>query len=352
MANAVYYEDLYLLLPDEYPDFDVFQQFLRSSQFPVDVKMVVLRENHKIPCWTVFKGESIAPYFLTGYHDEPSRVRFTDSEGIYPVQVELMDQDAYNARLRDVINAYCPGCKRFKPLTNRVQSLNGHHGEITLNSVCFYRYEENPSPRVFHELLFSFGGFFIRSNYAKLSAEEMKERLAWNYLRYKTYALEEKDGETYLTLECKKGELLSPIVTQFVGKYVEEVADEHYHMVLKNPFTCSQDDLDSILQEDKQEAFQKECKKYGISIGILEFDPNASEAVLHSLEALTDHYFMEPLVTAPGRIHYLITDTSHVLKELHYRTPLLEACGTTLELYTQKDRRKYKINFDMPSEVL
>ena len=352
MPNAVYYNDLYLLLPKEYPDFETFQQFLRHSELPVNVNMVILRENHKIPCWTVFKGESIAPYFLTGYHDEPSRVRFADSESLYPVQVELMDQDTYNARLREVINAFCPGCKRFKPLTNRVQSLNGHHGEISLNRVCFYRYEENPSPRVFHELLFSFGGFFIRSNYAQLSAEEMKQRLAWNYLRYKSYALEERAGEKYLTLECKKGELLCPIVTQFVGKYMEEVADEYYHMALKAPFTCSPDYLESILQEDKREVFQKECKKYGISIGILEFDPKASDAVLRSLEPLTEHYYMEPLVTEPGRIHYLITDTSYVLKELHYRSPLLENCGTTLTLYTQSDRRKYTINFDMPSESI
>lgn len=352
MANAVYYEGLYLLLPEEYPDFSAFLEFLRNSLFPVDVNMVVLRENHKIPCWTVFKGESIAPYFLTGYHDTPSRVRFQDAEGIYPVQVELMDQDTYNARLREVINAFCPGCKRFKPLTNRVQSLNGHHEEISLNSVCFYRYEENPSPRVFRELLFSFGGFFIRNRYSALSAEEMKQRLAWNYLRYKSYGLEERDGEKYLILECKKGELLSPILTRFVGKYVEEVADEHYHMVLKTPFTCSDDYLQTILQEDKQEAFRKECKKYGVSIGILEFDPTAQTTVMHSLEELTDHYFMEPLLSQPGKICFLITDTSKVLKELHYRNPLLETYGTSLTLFTQWDRKKYTINFDMPSEVL
>lgn len=352
MVNAIYYEDLYLLLPEEYPDFDTFKQFLLDSGFPVDVKMVVLRENHKIPCWTVIKGESIAPYFLTGYHDDPSNVRFHDADGIYPVQVELLDQDSYNAKLREVINGFCPGCKRFKPLSNRVQSLNGHHEEIALNSVCFYRYEDNPSPRVYHDTLFSFGGFFKQCNYAMLSAEEMKERLAWEYLRYKSYTLEERDGEKYLTLECKKGEIITPILTQFVAQYVENVADERYHMVLKTPFTCTEDYLNTILHDDKKEAFQKECKKYGVSIGILEFDPRASEAVQNSLNALTDHYYMEPLISHPGRIYYLITDNSHVLKELHYRTPLLEACNTTLTLFTQKDRKKYTINFDMPWENL
>ena len=352
MVNAVYYRDQYLVLPEEYPDFASFQQFLLKSELPVDVNMVILRENHKIPCWTVFKGESIAPYFLTGYHDDPSSIRFENTHEIYPVQVELMDQDTYNARLREVINGFCPGCKRFKPLTNRVQSLNGHHEEITLNGVCFYRYEENPSPRVFHDLLFSFGGFFIRNNYAKLSAVEMKERLTWNYLRYKSYALEEKNGETYLTLECKKGELLSPVVTAFVGRYVETVADQHYHIVLKNPVSCTEEYLASILQEENRAAFQKECKKYGVSIGILEYDPSKTEAVRASLRDLTDHYFMEPLLCTPGREYYLVTDNSHVLKALHYRTPLLESCASTLKLYTQKEARNYKICFDMTSEMI
>lgn len=352
MTNAVYYRDMYLLLPEEYPDFDAFRQFLRRSELPVDIDMVVLRENHKIPCWTVFKGESIAPYFLTGYHDLPSRVSFQDAEKIYPVQVELMDQDAYNARLRAVINEFCPGCRRFKPLTNRVQSLNGHHGEIALNAVCFYRYEENPSPRVFHDLLFSFGGFFIRSNFSSLDEKGIRERLAWNYLRYKSGVLQETEGEKYLTLECKKGELLSPILTKFVGRYVEAVADKHYHIRLKDDFSCSEALLDSILSDDNRGAFQKECKKYGVSIGILEYDPHAAEDVCGSLQNLANHYYLEPLLTAPGRHYYLITDTSHVLKELHYRTPLLEANHTFLTLYSQKESRKYKICFDMSSTVL
>lgn len=352
MVNTVYYHDMYLLLPEEYPDLDSFQQFLQESELPVAVNMVVLRENHKIPCMTVFKGESIAPYFLTGYHDAPSPVTFHDTEGIYPVQVELVDQDTYNTRLREVINDFCPGCKRFKPLTNRVQSLNGHHGEIALNRVCFYRYEENPCPRVFHDLLFSFGGFFIRSNFSNLDEKEIRDRLAWNYLRYKSGVLQETDGEKYLTLECKKGELLSPLLTKFVGRYVENVADRHYHIQLKDDFSCSEAMLDSIFSAENREAFQKECKKYGVSIGILEYDPSTAEAVCGTLQDLTDHYYLEPLLTTPGRHYYLITDTPHVLKELHYRTPLLEASNTFLTVHSQKEHRKYTICFDMISTIL
>jgi hypothetical protein len=61
---------------------------------------------------------------------------------------------------------------------------------------------------------------------------------------------------------------------------------------------------------------------------------------------------MEPLLCTPGREYYLVTDNSHVLKALHYRTPLLESCGSTLKLYTQKEARNYKICFDMTSEMI
>ena len=72
-----------------------------------------------------------------------------DPSDAFPVEVELFTQKEYNGRLREVILNFCPGCMRYKPISNRVQSLNGHFEEIALNSVCFYRYESRPSPRVF-----------------------------------------------------------------------------------------------------------------------------------------------------------------------------------------------------------
>lgn len=352
MANAVYYNELYLLLPNEYPDFASFKAFLDNAQMPVDVSMVVLREDHRIPYWSVRKGESIAPYFLSGYHDEPSLVRFQDSENVYPVTVEIMDQDTYNTRLREVINGYCPGCKRFKPLTNRVQSLNGHHEEITLNGVCFYRYETNPSPRDFHSNLFSFGGFFKRCNWQNEDSATIKEKLAYLYLRYKSAELTESNGQKTLTLECKKGELLAPILTQFVSEYVTSVLDENYIIALKEEFACTEEYLLKVLSTDNQEAFRKECKKYGVSIGVLEYDASAADRIHASLNELEAHYHMHPLVCTPGKNYYLFTDTSYVLKELHYRTPILEAYGASVAVYDQYSNTRYRISFDMTSEII
>ena len=223
MIQAVYCNGTYFLLPEEYADYESFKAYLQSAQMPVTVKAVVLRENHKIPCWTVFKGESIAPYFLSGYHDEPSTVQISDASDVYPTAVEIMDQDTYNARLRKLIEGYCPGCKRFKPLTNRVQSLNGHHGEISLDGVCFFRYETNPSPRIFHDLLFSFGGFFKRNHYAQLGPEDIREKLTWLYLRFRSLDLQDTEDGRLLRVECKKKELLTPILVPFLSDYLNGI---------------------------------------------------------------------------------------------------------------------------------
>lgn len=354
MANAIYYSDLYLLLPERYPDYNSFMGFLQEATFPLDMKMVVLREDHNVTCWNIVKGICIAPYFLTGYHDEPSLVRFQSTEGIFPVQVELLDQDAYNTRLREVINGYCPGCKRFKPLSNRVQSLNGHHQEITLDGVCFYRYEENPSPRVFREYLFSLGGSFHPSHPWRNAFElnGMKDGLSSCYLRYKSLSCREEDGNTIYTAECKKGELLSPILTEFVSGYLGSVVSDKLHIEQVNYQTPTEEAILQLLSAENQEKFRKECKKYGICIGILSFDSSMQDLVTDSLSELENHFRMDALVTKPGRIYYLITDQSDVLKSLHYRAPLLQAAGAALELYTQSENRRYTLTFSMESEII
>lgn len=351
MKQAAYCNGVYFLLPEDFPDFESFQAYLQSAQMPVTFQAVVLREDHKVPCWTVFKGESIAPYFLSGYHDEPSTVQICDASNVYPTSVEILDQDAYNARLRELIEGYCPGCKRFKPLTNRVQSLNGHHGEISLDGVCFFRYETNPSPRIFHELLFSFGGFFKRNRYAQLGPEEMREKLSWMYLRFQSVDLQDTETGKLLTVECKKKELLAPILVPFLSEYLLGIG-ENYRIQAKTPCSCTEEMLQSLVSEETTDALRKELKKYGLSIGILEYDAAAAEKVRASLEDLEDHFYIHPLALSPGRDWYLFTDTPYVLKALHYHTPLLETYGTTVTVHSQNHTARYHVSFHMPREIL
>lgn len=348
MQNAIYYEGTYYLLPAEFADYDTFHRDLLARQLPAQYHMVELREDHKARNFTVIKGRSMAPYFLSGYHDEPSLVTIANPEDVYPVHVEVMDQTEYNAKLREVINRVCPGCLRFKPLSNRVQSLNGHFEEMTLDGVCVFRQESKPAPRIFHHHLFSFGGFFQRFDYASNNAQEMHDNIKqWFYIRYADVVLEEENGHKTLTLRCKKNELLAPILTDAISRYIEEISEGTYHIRLAEDFSCSEDTLLELLAEKNAEAFRKECKKYGVSLAVLEYDENAAETVRHSLKELVDHFWMFPLVQKAGKEYFLIADISCVLKELRYRSPLLQAHHTSVKLYDQFTNTRYQISFAM-----
>ena len=165
MYNAFYYEDNYYLLPDGYSDCQSFIDAVRQGSLPMEFCAVALRENHNVNNSRVVKGCSMAPYFLTGYHDESCQIVISNVEDVYPVHATLLSQEAYNAKLRELILEKCPGCLRYSPLSNRVQSLNGHFEEMSLDGVCLFRQETRPEPRSFRRNLFSLGGFYRNFNY-------------------------------------------------------------------------------------------------------------------------------------------------------------------------------------------
>lgn len=353
MQNAIYYEGMYYLLPREFENYDMFIQDLCEKSLPVQYQMVALPEDHQTRNFTVIKGRSMAPYFLSGYHDEPSVVSITDPEDVYPVEVEVMDQDEYNAKLREVINRVCPGCLRFKPLSNRVQSLNGHFEEMTLDGVCVFRQESKPAPRIFHDHLFSFGGFFKRFNYAAKNAQEMHDSIKqWFYVRYADAALCEESGGKTLTLRCKKNELLAPILTNAISQYTEKISEGTYHIRLAEDYICTKSVLAELLTEKNSETFRKECKKYGVSLAILVYDELATEKVRHSLKELVDHFWIFPLLQSSGKDYYLVADTSYVLKALRYRSPLLKAHHAYVSFFDQFKNARYQVSFDMTQTQL
>lgn len=348
MQSAIYYNDMYYLLPEEYRDYDMFVKDLREKNLPAQYQMVALFENHNARNFTVIKGQSMAPYFLSGYHDEPRPITIANPEDVYPVNVEVMDQSEYNAKLRDVINRVCPGCLRFKPLSNRVQSLNGHFEEMTLDGVCLFRQESKPAPRIFHEHLFSFGGFFKHFDYAKDDAKEMHDHIKqWFYVRYADAVLHEESSCKTLTLHCKKNELLVPILTNAISKYLDEISNDTYHIRLSEDRAFSESTFEELVNERNAEVFRKDCKKYGISLAVLEYDDYAAEKVRHSLKPLFEHYWVFPLLQAKGKEYYLVSDTSYFLKELRFRSPLLQTYHTHVSVFDQFKNTRYQISFDM-----
>ncbi len=357
MRNAIYYRGMYLLLPEEYPTYAKFMEDLESRELPTTYDMVVLREDHKIPSHIVQKGLSMAPYFLSGYHDDPCTVVISKKEDVYPTQVEILDQATYNARLRQLIEQNCQGCQKFKPLSDRTQSLNGHFEEMALDGVCLFRQETKPALRSFHNHLFSFGGFFKRSHWENQTSEAMLQNLAsWFYVRYDKAILEEADGRKTLSLTCKKKELLSPVVTNAIEVYMRKITTVTYKnqapagtyaIRLESPYVCTEECLEEILSQEKQEMFRKECKKLGVALAVLEYDPAADEKVRAPLTTLIDNFYLFPLLCQSGRDFYLVAETSYVLKQLRYHSPLLRTYHSYISLYDQYRSVRYRIDFPM-----
>ena len=167
------------------------------------------------------------------------------------------------------------------------------------------------------------------------------------YLRYQNAELTDGASGKIMTVSCKKKELLSPLLTNALEVYTTNVTWETCIVRPAVPFICTEEAILDLLSEKKQENYRKECKKYGVSLGCLEFDPTAQLEVKESLSELVKHYWLFPLAEQPGRIWYLVTDHSYVLKELRFRTPLLQAKDTTFTEYDQFDNLKYEISFLM-----
>ena len=194
----------------------------------------------------------------------------------------------------------------------------------------------------------SFGGFFVRFDYASKNAEEMHDNIKqWFYARYADALLEEKDGNKVLTLQCKKNELLTPILTNAISRYIEEISEGTYHIRLVKEFNCTENLLSEMFLDQNSETFRNECKKYGISLAVLEYDWQASEKVRNSLKELEEHFWIFPLLQTNGKDYYLVADTAYVLKELRYRSPLLQAHHTSVSIFDQYRSCSYQVSFDM-----
>lgn len=349
MLNAIFHKDEYWLLPEEFPTYEAFMADLRRRELPVTYQMIPLLENNRVRCFTVIKGICMAPYFLTGYRDDPADVVISDPADVYPTQVERLTQEEYNARLRTLIEGYCEGCLGYKPLSPKVQSLNGHHEEISLNGVCFFRYEQKPAPRSFGHNLMWLGGGFMRYKYAEQDAEEMRQNLKETL--YVVYSAAEKtvqpDGSTLLTVTPKKKELLPPYLALAIGHYVHSLTGTYRVQPDVMPDT-SPEALLALAAPERREAFRKECKKYGVSLADLTWDGKDEGRVTRMLWPQNKHSLLYPLYEAPGRAILLLMDTAAAMKTLRFYTPMLEAHGAEITVHGQYYSRHYTVNFDMP----
>ena len=340
MEKAIYYREHYYKLPEgvELEDF--------KSKLPCEVELLELCENYRQRSHRDL-GISLAPYFISGYAKEKEKVQIDFPDEVYPVDVEILTQEEYNARLREVICEYCPGCRNYKPLSKNVMSLNGHFDEITLDKICFFRWETKPSPRFFREMLWFLGGgcrhFVPLERTPESILESLKSRF---YIKYDSGKFSEENKNVFVVTHKK--DFFISVLTRILTEYIESWLDyTEFRLKDEDESVFAEEDVLALLTEAKMEKFRKECKKYGVSLGVLEFPESAREEIERSLADVVKHNLFYPVCRAQGKTYYVMTDTPVAMKALYFRFPMLEHHSATVTVYSQADTRKYKIDREM-----
>ncbi len=341
--EAFYYHEGYFLLPDK---FDSVEDFVDSTFFPARFKLKVLFEDNGIHSLFTQKGICIAPYFYKDYKLHEVEVTIEDSADVYPVKVELLSQSEYNSRLREVIAKVCPGCARYTPLTKRDSSLKGHYEEVSLNSVCFYRQEEKDPPEVFFYNMVGLFNSWNRQDPTNIPADILLNSMKIGLgLEYKG----EKDPSDPSRLNVTfEPDFFTGILTDHLENCLEKMfRNTNFRLVYDNEFKVDNSVVEDLLREENLPYIKERCKKHGIALAMLEFDPSKARQVENTVLSLERNFVIRTLLQEPGKIFMMMTDERGILKALHYGSPLFENANTFATVYSQNGVTKYKMCYDM-----
>lgn len=221
--NAFYFDDRYFLLPKDCADIAELEEKHRDGKpFPVT---------------ELIETYCLAPYFVREYTNETT-LKLKKKSLIFPFHAEVLSMAEYNQHLRQVIPEHCPGCPNFGTLDETDESLEGHHEEITLDGVCFYRNEVKSHTEDYHYVDMWISRF-VRS-FGKLGLEAMIDQGDY-------------DGAAGTFMEALGNEALEPVppvVTDLdeTGKYV---------MIT----TVFMEETDALIMEFLFDQLQKKYKK-------------------------------------------------------------------------------------------
>ena len=287
----------------------------------------------------------ITPYFISEYSVEDDLL-ITEPEKAVPLILELMPEKEYNDRLRKILPEYCEGCRNFKPLTPRDSSLNGHHEEISLNRVCFYRREQRLGPRCF-----------------TIPANVMRVRIRNDAQNAKAML---KRGITERLIQTTKTEINSAIgwmpehveITQTPRPEVTVYASgldywliSYLFGILKSEewgwkYTCICDGAKEI--DIKRE--YKRMKKLGIFPGTLYAD--SIHEITDEIAFLEDSWLMQFYAKEDTSASFLMFHLGDGLKAWRYHSPILEKYHSSVCVDDYSHSRKFTISFEMEQSEL
>lgn len=352
--EGFFYRGIYFLLPQGYADTNAFRQALETAASPLTVTAQLLPEKSPVAHHEGYEhGVCLAPYFIADYLPEPEELVIEDATDVYPAQVELLTQKAYNDRLRALVEAYCPGCRGYGGLSANDSSLSGHFDEMTLNGVCLCRWETRTEPRSFYREMLYMANAWARYNYSADSEAYMRDNLKFDLkLAYTAGELVEDSTGRTLTLAAKKTDFFFTVLTDHLARFVKDHVDESYTLRLKDPLPFDEASILALVTPKKIAATRKEFKKYGVALAVLTCDPDWDGKVRAYLENLESDGLLRLLVTQPGQYTCLLAGPTAVLMDLRAAAPFMQRCHASITVYNAQQTVRYQITYAMPSTCL
>lgn len=354
MYNAIFCRDCYLLLPGEFPTWEAFRAHLASCDLPAEFDMIPLLENNRVRRGAALCGQCMAPVFLCDVPANPVPFRIDEAEEVYPVHVERLTTAEYNARLRQVILAHCPGCSSYGALTDSDESLSGHHREISLNGVCFYRWEGPTPPASFRESLLEISDAFGARWLSEEGPEAVTQFLS-TLLDSRMTAQRRRitpDSAVEMTLCWRSRDPLTPLLANAICHRVRRVTDDAVRLI---PWQDPTPDEMHFPPPDLRHGpggLRRSCAKYGVALSDLQWDGLDDGRVAASLARMEDQLLLHVLSIRKGRALLLMTEPATALKELRFRAPMLEKHSATLICHDEHGSRRYTISFNMPAQAI
>lgn len=170
---------------------------------------------------------------------------------------------------------------------------------------------------------------------------------------YMKYDAAKKDKDPRRMAVSFKPDFYMQILTDTLESYIENALHfTEFRLQFDHQPPITKDAFEKQINEAGRDLMRKNCKRYGVSLAKLCFDPSFEEKVIRSLEPLMDHFFAVYLLNEPGELYLLLLDECQFLKELHFRAPLLEAAEAKIAVYNQYEEKRYRISFNMEKHNL
>ena len=183
------------------------------------------------------------------------------------------------------------------------------------------------------------------------TAERVEDAIkTWLYIKLTSCTVENlEDGRYCFTVGHKKDEFMD-LVFMALGEYIKYNAPDKYAIVDPGNKIPDQETVDRWLAPENREKFEKAAKKYGFGIGYLHYLRQAESPVWMTLRSFASEGLFYPLFRNDRGVCILICDIHRTLDRLRYHAPLLETCGTVIDVYSAYERSAYTVSREMERE--